>query len=180
MTAPDSALIEVVEDELSRLPTVPDLDPAQESVFRRRRARIHQRYNEWRRGMPAIDGLFDGDEQRAKALAGSLATELERTLELYGELTSALDPAPDWPHRMTAEWCPVARRLADGWAWSDEANAVFEAVLEDLSAQAVGRAEAGERPLAHRSQVQVSGIRRLGIMTARMVMRFFRPPPATR
>jgi len=128
--------------------------------------------------MPAIDGLFDNDEHRAKALAGSLATELERTLELYGEMAGGLGSSSDWPAEFAAEWRAMAGQLARCWNWGDAANAMFELVLEDLSAQAVRRAEAGERPRSARSEVHVSRLRRLGIMGARTVKRFFRPPPA--
>jgi len=175
---PDFAALERIEARLSLLPSALELGDALGDEFRRRRARIHERHSEWRRGMPAIDNLFDNDEHRAKALAGSLATELERTLELYGELTAETDPSPDWPREFAAEWGAVADRLACCWGWGDAANAMFDSVHDDLSAQAVRRAETGERPRAERAEVHISRIRRLGIMALRAVGRFFRPPPA--
>lgn len=168
------------EGRLALLPSVPDLGEASINEFRRRRARIHQRHNEWRRGMPAIDDLFDNDEHRAKALAGSLATELERTLELLGEMGAGRGAAPDWAGEFAAEWRATAGQLAGCWKWGDEANAMFELVLGDLSEQAVGRAEAGKRPRSERSEVRVSRIRRFGIISALTIKRFFRPPPARR
>jgi len=130
--------------------------------------------------MPAIDELFENDEHRAKALAGSLATELDRTLELHGELAFGLEPSSEWPREFAAEWYALAGELAACWGWGAEATAMFELVLEDLSAQAVRRAEAGERPRSERAEVHVSRIRRLGIVGVRTVKRFFRPPPARR
>ena len=178
MHTPDAAALEEIEVRLSLLPGPPGPGAEWADEFRRRRARIHQRYNEWRRGMPAIDDLFDDDEQRAKALAGSLATELERTLELIGEMETEIDPGPDWAAELAAEWNTEAARLAACWGWGEQANAMFALVLIDLSAGAVRRAEAGERPRSERKEVQVSRLRRLGIMAARSLGRFFRPPPA--
>ncbi len=180
MVGPDSVETDRIEDRLSLLPSAPDLGEMSIDEFRRRRARIHQRHNEWRRGMPAIDDLFDNDEHRAKALAGSLATELERTLELLGEMRAGRSEAPDWPGEFATEWRVTAGQLARCWQWGDEANAMFELVLGDLSDQAVGRAEAGERPRSKRSEVQVSRLRRFGIISALTIKRFFRPPPAAR
>ena len=175
---PDADALEALEDRLALLPSAPELGEELTGEFWRRRARIHQRHNEWRRGMPAIDGLFDGDAHRAKALAGSLATELERTLELRGEMAVSTESSPNWPGEFAAEWCALAGQLARCWAWDEEANEMFDLVLQDLSAQAVGRAEVGERPRSERKEVHVSRLRRLGIMGARTLGRFFRPPPA--
>ena len=175
---PDSAALDRIEDSLSLLPNSLELGDALVEEFRRRRARIHQRHNEWRRGMPTIDDLFDNDEHRAKALAGSLATEFERTLVLHGEMAAEFVPSPEWPGEFAVEWSAMACRLAECWAWGTEANVMFELVLEDLSAQAVRRAKRGERPRSARSEVHISRLRRLGIMGARTLKRFFRPPPA--
>ncbi len=175
--ASDSVARESIEDRLSRLPSSVELGDELATEFRRRRARIHQRHNEWRRGMPAIDELFDNDEHRAKALAGSLATEFERILELHGEMAREVEPSLEWPGAFAAEWCQLARHLAECWAWDAEANAMFELVLDDLSAQAVRRAQVGDRPRAKRAEAQMSRFRRLGIMGVRTVGRFFRPPP---
>jgi hypothetical protein len=89
-------------------------------------------------------------------------------------------PSPAWPGEFAAEWEMTAGQLARCWNWGDEANAMFDLVLQDLSGQAVRRAEAGERPRSKRSEVHISRLRRLGIMGARTVKRFFRPPPAGR
>lgn len=180
MQAPDSVEIDSIEDRLALLPSVPDLAEASTDEFRRRRARIHQRHNEWRRGMPAIDDLFDNDPHRAKALAGSLATELERTLELLGEMGAGRGAVPDWASEVAAEWRATAGQLARCWQWGDEANVMFALVLGDLSDQAVARAEAGERPRSERSEVHVSRLRRFGIISALTIKRFFRPSPAGR
>lgn len=180
MPDPDLAALDDIESRLADVPTSPELGAASVDEFRRRRARIHQRYNEWRRGMPSLDGLFDDDEHRAKALAGSLATELERTLELYGELATPVETPARWPEVVAAEWRTLARELARCWQWGEEASTMFDLVLDDLSAQAVRRAVAGERPRAERAEVHVSRLRRLRIVAARTVMRFFRPPPGGR
>lgn len=174
----DDDALELIEECLAQLPSDPGLPDELTVEFRRRRARIHQRHNEWRRGMPAIDELFDDDAHRAKALAGSLSTELERTLELRGEMAPSPDSSSGWPGQFAAEWCERATQVARCWGWDAEANEMFDLVLQDLSSQAVRRAEAGERPLSARPEVHISRLRRLGIMGMRTVGRFFRPPPA--
>jgi hypothetical protein len=176
---PDFDTLEEIEEHLATLPLRVDLASAELEMFRSRRARIHQRYNEWRRGMPGLDELFEDDNHRAKALAGSLATELDRTLELYGGMADAAGQsatgawAAEWAH----DWVESAEGLAEAWHWGPEARSMFSVVLEDLSEQAVARAEAGERPRSARPEVRVSRSRRLAIMLGRLVERFFRPAP---
>jgi hypothetical protein len=182
VSGPDAAALEAVEDRLALLPTEHGLGPELENEFRRRRARVHQRYNEWRRGMPGLDELFLDDEHRAKALAGSLATELARVLELQGAMAAAAGIAipDDWPRACAAEWLSTAGEVADCWPWDAAARNMFRLVIDEISAQAVAQAEVGERPRSARGEVHISRLRRWVIMSGRLVGRFFRPAPQRR
>lgn len=180
MTDPDIDALERIETMLEKFPEDVVLDAARLPEFRRRRARIHQRYNEWRRGMPTLEELFDGDEHRAKALAGSLATELERVFELYGEMSEATSTPAEghratWPAAWAADWRKVTVGMVDAWGWDADAARIFEAFLDDLTASATRRAVAGERPRSARPEISVSRSRRLAIMAFRRVRRFFKP-----
>jgi hypothetical protein len=132
--------------------------------------------------MPALDNLFEDDAHRGKALAGSLATEMERTVELYGELLSDGQGAEAgvWAAAFATEWRTTAGRLPAAWQWGEDAVGVFEAVLEDLTARAVSNAEQGVRPRTARPEVEVGRLQRGLIMVGRLLSRFLRPKPRAR
>ncbi len=180
VTGPDEDLVDAIEEQLAALPSSTNLGADLDLDFRRRRARIHGRHNEWRRGMPALDNLFDDDAHRGKALAGSLATEMERTVELYGELLTESQGAAAWAATFAVEWRTTASQLPAAWRWDDDAVHVFEAVLEDLTARAVANAEQGVRPRSARPEVEVGRLQRAFIMAGRLLGRFLRPAPRPR
>lgn len=173
-----------LERRLAELPEeVPGLDPEAARRFRKARRRIHRHHVAWRDGMPTLDSLFDDDSHRARALAGSLCTELEDVLVAWGSARAKAgrpDAAAREFVRATAEaWRERAVGMARGREWGVEAREVFEGVLDDLVARARARGEAalaGEAradPLPARPwQVRLRRILRVPVV---LIRRFLRP-----
>ncbi len=130
--------------------------------------------------MPALDDLFENDEHRAKALAGSLATELDRVFEAHGDLTEDASVGSAWPRVWAEAWQQEARGYIAAWNWEAESAEMFELVLSDLCGQSVERAEQGDRPRAARPEVELSAVQRMAMRAGRLARRFFRPQPGRR
>lgn len=174
------------EQELAAIPATPTgLDPGSEERFRKARRRLGRHHRGWRAGMPTLDTLFDDDAHRARALAGSLCTELEDLLITWGRLRSEKGAPDDDAARFvdeTAErWQHQAGAFAAPMGWDGEAGDVFRACVADLVDRARTRGHTALRgdvgPVADPPGRAMLLLRRIVRPPMLALRRFFRPAP---
>lgn len=175
------------EEELAAIPAEPTgLDVEGERQFRKARRRIGRHHRGWRAGMPALDTLFDDEAHRARALAGSLCTELEDLLITWGRLRSAAGrpdaEAERFVDRTARQWQERAREFVGPMGWQGAAaEEVYLGFVADLSERARKRGRAALRDRAEQVRAKPGRLtlllRRLARGPLLALRRFFRPAP---
>ena len=144
---------------LADLPVDAELmgEPAQ--LFIERRRRIAVRYSSWRRNLPALESLLETEEEKAKALAGNLATEARAILQAWvttqveaegGRLRSSdLASLSTWIDEFWQQWHRAALTEASHQSWDEETHEFFEDVLTDLGERARCRAKGQLKQATH-------------------------------
>jgi hypothetical protein len=177
-------LLEELEARLAAIPAEgPGLDAAGARSFRKARARIGRHHQAWRAGMPGLDSMFDNDAHRARALAGSLCTELEDVLIAWSRLRAALGDPGEAARRFVDDaaerWRVTARGFVDAIAWDAEGREAFAELVDALVTRAHERGLAAlrgdGRPAAAPPSRLALGLRRLVRLPVLATRRFFRP-----
>lgn len=108
-------------------------------VFEDNRARLAQRHANWRANFPALGALLDGDEERAQALAGNLATEARETIGVWlsvQEGGAASDAADEqltaWIEQFWSAWRRGVFDRPEVDALEGPPRKRFEQVFDDL------------------------------------------------
>lgn len=108
-------------------------------AFRDSRARVAQRHANWRANFPAFGALLDGDEERAQALAGNLATEARETVGVWlssQEVEEATDADDEqlaaWIEGFWSAWRARVFERAEVEALAGPSRERFERVFDDL------------------------------------------------
>jgi len=108
-------------------------------AFQDSRARVAQRHANWRANFPAFGALLDGDEERAQALAGNLATEARETVGVWlssQEVEEATDAADEqltaWIEGFWSAWRRRVFERQEVEALSGTPRERFERVFDDL------------------------------------------------
>lgn len=138
------------EEGLAAIPVgATGLSADREREFRRARRRIGRHHRGWRAGMPTLETLFDDEAHRARALAGSVCTELEDVLITWGRLRAADgavdDDAARFVDRTAARWREQALDLADPMGWEGASLDVYRGFIDDLAERARVRGRAALR-----------------------------------
>lgn len=186
MTGVDEGGLQRLEARLAALIAEgPGLDPERAGAYRRACARIRRHHGAWRAGMPALEGLFDDDAHRARALAGSLCTELEDVLvawaRLRAETGEADAPAREFVDRCADRWRAEVQAFAGACRWDEPGRRAFTELVDTLAARARDRGLAAlrgggpGRPAAPSSLAL--GLRRMARGPLLALRRFFRPEP---